>query len=250
MEETKPEIEESASGNTTRLPTFYRSIEALTEKKHSDLYLASEHDYEFAAGTHAIPITVDEFPKVMQDYPILLAAGKTPIPVALVGRTFGKNEFVDEKGEWRPGAYIPAYVRRYPFAYSPAEDDPGRLVLCADFDAKLFAKKGKKARKLFHDGEPSEMMKSVIDFCNAFERGIAKTREVMKQVAKLGLLDPTTVTVTQDDKSYSIEGFQVISEEKPNNLSDKALADLARSGVLKIFAAHHLSMTKFSNFGE
>lgn len=77
-----------------------------------------------------------------------------------------------------------------------------------------------------------------------------RTRLAMEEAVKLDLIQPSTVTISKGGKSYKVDGFQIISEEKLRALPDDILAELARRGVLTIYAAHHLSLTNFSNFGS
>ena len=64
----------------------------------------------FAATTHAIPITVDEFAMAQRHYPVIFGSGFAAAPLMLVGLSEGRNLFMDADGRWQPGTYIPAYV--------------------------------------------------------------------------------------------------------------------------------------------
>jgi hypothetical protein len=114
----------------------------------------------------------------------------------------------------------------------------------------IFDTKGEPDRALFaEDGKPSVLLNNVMDFCNRYEQATQRTRLAMEEAVKLDLVDASTVTVSRGGKNLKVEGFRIISEEKVRGLSDKVLGDLARRGVLNVYAAHHLSLTNFSNFG-
>lgn len=233
-----------------KLPTLYKTLIPLTAERHSGYYLSSSRIYDYAKGANAIPVTADEFPQVARHYPIVLAGGEEPTPVALVGYSTGKNDHVDTDGNWTKGAYIPAYLRRYPFCYVREGVEADRNILCADLSSIIFETKGEADRALFVDQQPSTLLKNVMDFCNRYEMSLARTRSAIQEAVALGLVEPSTVTITAKGKSLKVEGFDIISEEKIRKLSDKDLAGLARRGVLNIYTAHHMSLTNFSSLGQ
>ena len=232
------------------LPTLYKTLVPLVPERHSTYFLSEARSYEYASQTNAIPITTDEFPQAMRSYPIVFAGGDTPTPVALVGFSPAQNDHVAKDGSWKDGAYVPAYLRRYPFAYVRESQEADRNILCADLSSMIFSTSGAPERALFKDGQPGTVLSNVMEFCNRYETALQRTRAAMQEAKKLDLIDASSVTVSRGGKSLKVEGFQIISEEKLRNLSDKQLADLARRGVLNVFAAHHLSLTNFTAFGS
>ena len=108
-----------------RLPMLYKTLVPLTAERQSGYYLSPERDYAYANMVNAIPVTTDEFAQAMRNYPIVLAGSDIPTPVALVGFETGRNDHVTAEGTWKEGAYIPAYLRRYP-----------------DFEAKIINSEG------------------------------------------------------------------------------------------------------------
>lgn len=232
------------------LPMLYKTLVPLTAERNSGLFLSSNRGYGFAEMANAVPITADEFAPAMRNYPIVMAGGKLPTPVALVGYRMGKNDHVNADGSWREGTYVPAYLRRYPFAFVRESATAERNILCADLSSVLFENTGEPDRALFADGEPTEVLRNVMDFCNRFDLAMQRTRAVMEEIARHDLFEESTVTVTRGDKTMKVEGFQVVSEDKLRKLPDDVLAGMARRGVSTIIAAHHLSMTNFSSIGS
>lgn len=232
------------------LPTLYKSLIPLIAERHGGLFLNTDRSFGFAQSTNAIPLTVDEFPQAMRDYPIVFAGGDVPTPIALVGYQAGQNAFVDSDGAWRDGCYVPAYLRRYPFAFLRETADADRNILCADLSSTLFANQGEDERALFVDGAPSTALAAVMDFCKRYETALQRTRIAMEEAKSLDLIDAATVTVSAAGKTVKVEGFSMISEDKLRKLPDKTLADLARRGVLSMYHSHHLSMTNFSAMGS
>lgn len=231
------------------LPMLYKSLVPLTPERHRGLYLSAERRYDYAATVNAIPLTAEEFAPAQRNYPIVFAGEAQPTPVALVGTVKGRNEFVSADGTWAENAYIPAYLRRYPFAYVRESASSTRNILCADLSSTLFGTRGEDDRALFDGEAASPMVTSVMEFCNNYEQATARTRQVMDEATAFDLFEESEATITRNGKTVKVEGFRVISEEKLRKLSDKDLADLARRGVLGLFAAHHLSISNFAAFG-
>ena len=236
---------------TDNLPLFYKTITPLTPDRHSDLHLASERNFQFAAQANAIPLTCDEFSQALRHYPIVIANAGVPIPVALVGLKTGVNDHVNADGTWKEGHYIPAFVRRYPFLILRESKAADRGILCADMSSTLIGKDPQLGDPIFtEDGGSSDRLSGILDFCTRYDTAAARTRQVMEEAQKLGLIQGSTVDVTRGDAKARVEGFSMIAEEKVRALPDDQLASLAKRGLLTIFAAHHLSMANFSDFGS
>lgn len=232
------------------LPMLYKTLVPLTAERHSGYFLSPKRSYEYASMVNAIPLTADEFAPAMRNYPIVLAGADVPTPVALVGYSAGKNDYVTADGEWAQGAYVPAYLRRYPFAYVRETQSSDRNILCADLSAIILEGAGETDRALFVDGKPGKLLTNVMDFCNRYEIALQRTKLAMEEARKLNLIEPATVSIARGGKTVKVDGFQIISEEKLRELPDETLASLSRRGVLSIYTAHHLSLTNFTSFGS
>ncbi|MEL6644210.1 MAG: SapC family protein [Pseudomonadota bacterium] len=233
-----------------QLPLFYKTMVPLSPEHHGALHLRPERDAGFAASANAIPLIADEFPRAMRDYPIVIAAGDVPTPAALVGFEPGKNDHVGADGAWEAGKYIPAYVRRYPFAFLKESADSDRHILCADVSSTQFSETAGDGSPLFTDRAKTETVDRVLDFCKRYATAAERTKRMMTEAQDLGLIGPSSVTITRGEARRKVEGFSVISEEKLRDLDDATLADLARRGVLTLFSAHHISLANFSAFGD
>lgn len=237
----------AAQMSVTNMPPGYASLTPLLSEKHAELPFKRRRDYKFAATLHAVPLAADEFARAQQHFPIVFTNTDPVLPVALLGVESDKNDFVGPDGAWREHAYVPAYVRRYPFALVREKEDSDRMVLCADLTAENFAVNGDGGEALFADGKGTEFANSVVDFCRRFEDALTKTRTTCQNLNKLGLFEDANVTVRRPNgKSVRLDGFRVISEEKLRKLDDATLADLARRGVIGLIAAHHFSISQFS----
>lgn len=229
------------------LPIGYRSLTPLFSEQHAHLPFRRRRDFAFARALHAVPLALDEFMRAQAYYPIVFTRTSPSQPVALLGMSPGRNDFVDDAGVWRDGAYVPAYVRRYPFALVRENTHGRRMLLCADLTAANFeASRGEEA--LFEAGAPSGYAADVLRFCTRFEQALAKTRQTCLRLEALGLFEDAKITVRRQESARptDIDGFRVVSDGKMRALDDGPLAEIARSGVIGLIAAHHLSIERFS----
>ncbi len=224
---------------------FYVSPEPLSKEAHAGLGLKNlETPYAFAARTHLVPVTVTEFGPAALCYPIIfIGAEKTP--VAVMGVNADENLFVDEKGAYAPDAYLPAYIRRYPFVL--ANDAAAqRMVVCIDTKAPMIGEN--PDAPFFEDGEPSAYTKGAIDFCNNFEQEAQRTQSFVNLLKELDLFEEKTATYTpplangQAGQPQTIAQYQGVSEAKLNALSAEKLKELSSNGALSQIYAHLISL--------
>lgn len=101
---------------------FYERPVPLNRTEHKDLRIKPIPNLKFASTVHSVPLTGVEFPAAARDLPILFggltvdSAG----PLALLGLRENENLFINADGHWEANAYIPAFVRRYPFVLAEA----------------------------------------------------------------------------------------------------------------------------------
>src|SRR5262245_37895593 len=116
-----------APANST-MPLFYKNPQPLEPVRHAKAGLSPRNDFSFARTTNAVAITVSQFSSVACNCPIVFSTTQPVVPFAVLGVRDNQNLFVDAQGQWREDAYIPAYVRRYPFIFSEVPNTD-RLVL-------------------------------------------------------------------------------------------------------------------------
>ncbi|RME66582.1 MAG: hypothetical protein D6782_04055, partial [Alphaproteobacteria bacterium] len=146
-------------GNKDQLPPLYRNLVPLSPSRHGDLSFRPTGDFKFARSLNAVPLMAEEFPLAQRNYPIMFTYGKVVQPLAILGLKDGENMFVNEAGEWQENAYIPAYVRRYPFLLARLRPDDERLSLCIDDTAAGVGRGGDD--RLFDGNEPTELTKNI-----------------------------------------------------------------------------------------
>jgi hypothetical protein len=222
------------------LPMFYRKPFVLQPQVHSEVSLKRSTNYRFAAQTNAIPLTNQELFHAQRDYPIVFTNEPVPVPVAVVGVHDKANLYVEPDGSWRRGAYIPAYVRRYPFLFSE-QTESRDLTLCIDEGSELL--EATTANPLFRDGKPTEITQKALDFCLAYQRQHEATREFGRTLAQVELVIPRDATVKlPGGESILVRGFKMIDEEKFNQLPADTILDWRARGWITLIYAHLLSL--------
>ena len=217
------------------MPLFYERPEALQPERHGSLGLKLEADFSFAARAVSVPISAAEAPFAARHYPIVFATAGEFLPLAVLGLANGENLFVNATGAWEQGAYVPSYVRRYPFVFATG-DDKDRLTLCVDRAAGRILEGG--GEKLFENGKPTKVTDNALEFCAAFEREIAATRKVVEILRKHELLTENQATLTLPSGSkIALKDFMVIDAAAVDKLSDDAFAELRHNGALPLVFA-------------
>jgi hypothetical protein len=232
------------------LPLFYSSLVPLSSQVHGSHGLAQRSDLAFTKGTHAIPVTVDEFPVVQRHYPVVFGLGENPAPLALVGLQEGENLYVGPDNQWEAGQYVPAFVRRHPFMLARLSPEREELSLCFDEASGLV--NAEASDKLFNGTEPTDLTKNVLNFCEQFEQAVFRTRAFMDELAKLDLLMDGEVTINREGLSQPAvyRGFRMVSEEKLQALRGDQARKLVQSGMLGLVYAHLFSLSLISPLFE
>ena len=222
------------------LPPLYKEVAPLTSEHHEDFGLSQQTTYGFAAQTNSFPLAIDEFAAAQRHYPILFTKTETPMPAALVSVEAGQNPYICEDGTWKMSTYVPAYVRRYPFLLIRAQANNNDYALCFDTTADHVGQT--KTNGFFADGEATQVTKSIMDFCVAYEKSIESTRRTCREIAKLELFTDPSIKITKAGKTVELKGLQIVDEKKLRELPAGKLAELATSGILSAIYAHLFSL--------
>ncbi len=234
----------ASAAPTNPLPLFYKQLEPLSSNQHAAFKTRTADSAPFLANAHAIPITVDEFVACQRYYPIVFSTGENPVPLALMGLNEGINVFVDEEGKLLGDAYVPAYIRRYPFMLARVRPDSDELSLCFDRESGLVGDY-EEGNALFQDGKPSETTNAILKFCEDFETSAHRTNAFVADLKKEGLLIDGEVSISTGASQatpFIYRGFQMVSEEKVRDLRGDELRRMNQSGLLPLVMAHLFSL--------
>lgn len=225
---------------------FYSAPEPLSKEAHAGLGIKNlDTPYAFTARTHLVPLTVTEFGPAALCYPIIFV-GPEKTPVAVMGVNADENLFVDERGAYAADAYLPAYIRRYPFVL--ANDAAAqRMVVCIDTKAPMVS--DKPDAPFFENGEPTAFTKGAVDFCNNFEQEAQRTLSFVNLLKEMDLFEEKTASYTppagpdgQPSQPQTIATYQGVSEEKLQALSADQIKTLVGNGAMTQIYAHLISL--------
>ncbi len=220
-------------------PMFYKRPFALQAGVHSEVSLKRGANYRFAAGTNAIPLTLQELFQAQRDYPVVFTNEPVPMPMAVVGLREA-NLYVAPDGSWRRGTYVPAYVRRYPFLFSEQSGN-ANLTLCVDEGSDLI--EATTANPFFRDGKATEITQKALEFCMAYQRQHEATRDFGRALAQVELLVSRDATVKlPNGENIVVRGFKMIDEPKFNTISAETFQDWRTKDWIKPIFAHFLSL--------
>ena len=232
-----------ASAPPSGLPLFYNQLQPLSSVAHADFRTRRVERAPFLAQAHAIPVTVDEFALAQRFYPIVFSVGENPVPLALMGLNENVNTFVDADGTLLQDAYVPAYIRRYPFILARLREGTDELSLCFDPTSDAVGQFD-EGELLFRDGQISETTQGVLEFCEQFEQAGQRTGAFMQELVDHKLLMDGEVSIQTESQPqpYIYRGFQMVSEEKLRDLRGDVARKMVQSGLLALIYAHLLSM--------
>ena len=223
---------------------FYTQPEPISIEAHGKLGVTpADNPYAFVAQTNIVPLTVTEFAPAALSYPIIFV-GELKQPVVAMGLRQSDNLFIDN-GQFRPDAYIPAYVRRYPFVFAN-DDTQNRMILCIDRGAAFVGEGGEIP--LFENGQPSAYVNNAMEFCNNFEQERLRTESFVKLLIDLDLFETREANFTPRNPDGSAGQVQklaeyfAVSEDKLKALPIEKLAELRDNGALGQIYAHLVSL--------
>ncbi|MDH0866728.1 SapC family protein [Mitsuaria sp. GD03876] len=201
-------------------------------------------------------IAVAEFADASLEYPVVFvrigqaAEGQRPAvaPLAVFGLKQGSNLFI-KNGEWT-GRYVPAYVRRWPFAMARIEENGSDMALCLDTGSGAFSET--EGEPLFKaDGEASDLLLNAKQFCEDFEREAERTRQACDLLQELDLLqDMRFEAQLPSGEKIDVDGFMTINEKALADLPDAKIVELHRNGLLELITMHRLSLRLMSRLAQ
>jgi hypothetical protein len=207
----------------------------------------------FTRKLNAIPISFTEFAPAARDYPVVFTSpdgGKSYAPVAVLGLAAGENLFALADG-WAPGAYVPAYARRFPFCMAKVNlnqvEQQNRMV-CVE----KAAVDAEGAEAMFDDkGEPTAKWRDIQRLLAEYEADLERGRELCAVLADYALLEPVALQATLGEGGkLQLSGMHRVDEKRIEHLNASQFKNLASKGILGRIYAHLLSLENFSRLLE
>lgn len=222
---------------------MFKKVVPIVQELHKELKVKPIDNFNFAKNVNIATIMVHEFSKVSAIYPILFLEDKANgnfKPVALLGLKEGENLFV-KKGKWE-ASYIPAIIRRYPFALSKTEEDD-KYLICVDEESDFISKK--EGEPLFNeDGTTGEVVEKIKTYLAELQQMEKFTNDFCKAIKDYNLFTPLNINIKSKNEERNINGAFMISEEKLNKLSNAKFLDLRKKQYIPAIYAHLLSLSQ------
>jgi hypothetical protein len=197
---------------------------------------------------NALPISMVEFQLVARDYPIVFVTGdngKSYAAFAVLGLEAGRNLFLMSDNTWDRRAYLPAYVRRYPFCMSTITVD-GQLrderLVCVEKNALR-----DKGDRMFDDnGVPLPDWERQQNLLMEFEGDLLRTNEMCAVVAADGLLEAFTMQAQPNEGApLALSGMARVNAQKLAELESEKIRSYMQRGYLDRIYAHIAALGNF-----
>lgn len=222
---------------------MFKNIIPITKEAHLKIKIKPIDNFDFVADTHITSIMVHEFSRASSTYPIVFLEDKEQDqfrPVVLVGLEEGENLFVQDD-RWN-ASYVPAIVRRYPFALAETNEE-GKYTVCID-DKSGFVNE-EEGQALFTDeGEPGEVMERVKQYLTELQQMEKFTNEFCDYMRANNMFTPLNMKIRVGNEVKNINGAYVINEERFNSLSDEKFLELRERKYISVIYAHLSSLAQ------
>ena len=223
---------------------MFQQLVPVNKARHAATRIKQIEGFGFASQFHIASVMVHEFARASAIYPVVFLEDKAADefrPVALMGLEQGENLFVDAQGKWA-ASYVPAIIRRYPFALASTGQE-GQFTVCIDEGSALVNQTEGVA--LFDEsGEASAAIENVKRYLGELQQMDTFTRAFSKYFAEQNLFTPLNMRVRQGEQARNITGCYVVNEERLNNLSNERFLEMREKRYLPAVYAHLVSLAQ------
>jgi len=225
---------------------MYKELVPLSRDAQKSVRVKPITNFDFAKDTHLAGIFAAEFGKASSIYPIVFVeAGHNGFrPAALIGLEPGTNAFVSSEGKWA-ASYIPAMIRRYPFALAPIGDE-NQMAVCLDMKSDFVSTD--EGEPLFEEsGEPTKLLKSAKEYLLSVRKMEAQTDAFCEMLKTNNLLSPLNLSIRGSTSTKQLKGCFTINEDRLNRLDDELFLTLRSKGYVAPIYAHLISLNQIEN---
>ncbi len=181
----------------------------VSAERHGDWSLEVTNDFGWCAIANSVPLMTVEFFNAASEYCIAFNRTHAGVmPCVILGLRRDENVYLTPTGGWR-AAYVPAFVRRYPFMYSLSEDGES-FALCVDESFSHFNTEGRGERLFTGDKRPAPSLDRMFRLLEQYRIEFQRTRAFCSKLAEFDLLEPLRLdTKPNDNEKASIEGLMI-----------------------------------------
>jgi len=221
---------------------MFTKLVVLDKEKHKSLKISPLEDLKFAKDLSFVPVLANETAMIGEMFPVVFTADEKPSLVTLTALGSG-NLAINAEGKYI-SRYVPAFLRKHPFSLANTKEETDKKVILIDEEASCVSKN--RGKQLFtKNGEQSETLKNAIKFLTDYEKQNLNTLAIVKTIKESGVLEDREISIGEgEEKKVLVNGFQVVSREKLNELDDATLASWVRKGIISFIDSHINSLSK------
>ena len=221
---------------------YYEKPVLLNREKHRTRRIQPSASFAFARNANSVYLAGMEFTEACKEYAVVFTrqAGGKVAPVVVLGLRQRENLFVDGEGRWT-AAYIPAFVRRYPFVL--AELPGEQMGVC--IDEAFPGLNDRDGEALFDDkGNNTPFLQNALDFLQRYQAEYVRTQAFCQKLEQAGLLMEMSARADLvDGRTFTVAGLLVVDEKKLHALPDEQVLALFRTGEMHLVSMHLLSLS-------
>jgi len=216
---------------------MFNKLVPLSKEAHKGLKINPPKDLGFAKNTHLVALMAPEFPRASAELPLVFVEGENGDfkTVAMLGIKPGQNLMVNAQGKWME-RYVPAILRRYPFALA-AGPSAEEFAVCIDESSAALSRES--GEDLFNEqGEPTKLLESAKDYLLELRKMELQTDAFCKLLKEHNLLAPLNLKIKEGEDVKNITGVFAVNAERFDKLSDDTFLEFRKRGYLPLIYAH------------
>lgn len=225
---------------------IYETAVPVSNGRHAKCSVEAGRGFAFTRKVNSVPLMAVEFPQSAPEYAIVFAqSGDGVMPVVILGARPNENLYLTEDDSWS-AKYVPAFIRRYPFVFSPSADGK-TFTLCVDEAFQGLNYQGRGNALFTEDGKHTPYVDNVLKFLQEYRAQFLRTQAFTGKLKELDLLEPMQAQFTlESGEKMSLGGFQAVDRKRLKALPAEKLADLAATDELELVYLHLQSMRNFT----
>jgi len=222
---------------------MFKKIVPLQIGKHASFRLKPIQSFNFAANIHVANILTHEYRRAASTYPIIFIEDQALDlfrSMALLGLTPQENLFVNSEGKWE-ATYVPAVLRRYPFAMARSEKADDRFAVCIDEESEFFSKT--EGQPLFTaQGKPGQLLENVQKFLSTLHKMDQFTQTFCRKLKENNMFAPMNLQIVHKGKTQNMTGAYVVNEQRLRSIKNETFLEWREKDYLSLIYCHLTSL--------